>query len=120
MEKPHKRLNAWKESIHLSLLIYDLVNRLPKNEEYGLATQLRRAATSIPANIAEGAARQTRREFIQFLYIARGSISEVDTYLEIAQRLGYFHKESLLKIEQKMIDVDKITTGLIQALKKRA
>ncbi len=119
MEKPHKRLDAWKESIALVLLVYQLTRQFPQNEVFGLISQMRRAAISIPANIAEGAARQTRREFIQFLYIARGSVSEIDTLLEIAQRLGYTQKESIGIIEQKLMDVDKIITGLLQSLKRK-
>jgi four helix bundle protein len=84
MEKPHKKLDAWKESMNLVILVYELTRQFPQNEVFGLISQLRRAVISIPGNVAEGAARQTRREFIQFLYIARGSLSEVDTYIEIA------------------------------------
>jgi len=119
MDKPHKKLDVWKESINLVILVYELTRQFPKNEIFGLISQLRRAVISIPGNIAEGAARQTRREFVQFLYIARGSLSEVDTYIEIARRLGYIEKGSLAMVEQKMIDVDKIITGLIRSLKKK-
>jgi len=119
MEKPHKRLDAWQESINLVILIYELTKQFPKNEIFGLISQLRRAVISIPGNIAEGAARQTRREFVQFLYIARGSLSEVDTYMEIARRLGYIEKASTALVERKLVDVDKIITGLIQSLKRK-
>ncbi len=119
MEKPHKKLDAWKESINLVMLVYELTTQFPKSEIFGLISQLRRAVISIPGNVAEGAARQTRREFIQFLYIARGSLSEVDTYIEIARRLGYIEKGSTAMVEQKLIDVDKIITGLIQSLKRK-
>ena len=101
MEKPHKKLDVWKESITLVSLIYQLVKCFPKNEEYGLISQIKRASVSVPGNIAEGAARQTRREYIQFLYIARGSISEVDTYLEIAKYLGYISDESMNRLNKK-------------------
>ncbi len=119
MEKPHKKLDAWKESINLVMLVYELTRQFPKNEIFGLISQLRRAVISIPGNIAEGAARQTRREFVQFLYIARGSLSEVDTYIEIAQRLGYIERGSIAMVEKKLVDVDKIITGLIQSLKRK-
>jgi len=118
MDKPHKKLDVWKESIALVILVYELTRRFPKEELYGLVNQIRRAAVSIPANIAEGAARQTRREFLQFLYIARGSISEVDTYLEIAKRLGYIGQESIANVDKKMTRIDKMITGLIHSLKK--
>ncbi|HXZ36336.1 MAG TPA: four helix bundle protein [Thermodesulfobacteriota bacterium] len=119
MEKPHKRLDAWKESVTLVTLVYELTRQFPRNEVFGLTSQLRRAVISIPGNVAEGAARQTRREFVQFLYIARGSLSEVDTYIEIARRLGYIEKGSIAMVEEKMVDVDKIITGLIKSLKSK-
>jgi four helix bundle protein len=119
MEKPHKKLDAWKESMNLVILIYELTKQFPRNEVVGLTSQLRRAVISIPGNVAEDAARQTRREFVQFLYIARGSLSEVDTYIEIARRLGYIEKGSIAMVEEKMVDVDKIITGLIKSLKSK-
>jgi four helix bundle protein len=120
MEKPHKRLDVWKQAINLVGLVYEIAKSLPKDEEYGLISQIKRAALSIPGNIAEGAARQTKKEYIQFLYIARGSISEMDTYFEIAMRLGYISPVSITAIDKKMIDVDKMLTGLIHSLKRRS
>jgi four helix bundle protein len=99
--------------------IYNLVKGFPRNEEFGLTSQLKRAAVSIPGNIAEGAARNSKREFVQFLYIARGSISEVDTHLEIALRLRFITQEMAASIETRMMRIDKMLTGLIQFLKKR-
>lgn len=118
MDKPHKKLDVWRESIALVKLVYELASRFPKNEEYGLSSQMKRAVLSIPGNIAEGAARQTKREFIQFLCIARGSISELDTYLEIGKTLGYIEKEGVTQLDNKMLAVDKMLTGLIKSLKK--
>lgn len=118
MDKPHKKLDVWRESIALVKLVYELASRFPKNEEYGLSSQMKRAVLSIPGNIAEGAARQTKREFIQFLCIARGSISELDTYLEISKTLGYIEKEGVTQLDNKMLAVDKMLTGLIKSLKK--
>jgi len=78
---------------------------------------MRRSAVSIPANIAEGAARQTRKEFIQFLHTAQGSLSELDTHLEISEKLRYIDGESLKEISMLMNDIDKMLTGLIKSLK---
>jgi len=78
MEKPHKKLEAWKQSMDLVVEIYKATEQLPKQEIYGLTNQVRRAAVSIPCNIAEGAARQTKKEFTNFLHIAQGSLSELD------------------------------------------
>ena len=74
----------------LVLKVYKGTKRFPGSEAYGLINQIRRAAVSIPSNIAEGAGRRTKKEFIQFLFVARGSLSELETQLEIANRLGYF------------------------------
>ena len=90
MNKPHKNLNLWKSAMDLVLKVYKGTKRFPGSEAYGLINQIRRAAVSIPSNIAEGAGRRTKKEFIQFLFVARGSLSELETQLEIANRLGYF------------------------------
>ena len=87
--KSHKDLKVWQESMDLVVLIYDLTEQFPSKEAFGLTSQLRRAAVSIPSNIAEGAGRKGNKEFIRFFYIAMGSLSEVETQLEIAFRLGY-------------------------------
>ena len=87
--KSHKDLKVWQESMDLVIQIYKLVENFPKHEIYGLSSQIRRAAVSIPSNIAEGAGRSGEKEFIRFLYIALGSLSEVETQLEISQRLNY-------------------------------
>jgi four helix bundle protein len=95
MEKPHKKLDVWQKSVDLVRKIYELTKIFPKAEDYGLTNQMRRAAVSIPANIAEGAARQTKKEFIQFLHIFQGSLSELDTHLEIAKRLQYIGQKEI-------------------------
>ena len=118
LQKPHKKLDVWKKSIELVQKIYELTKTLPKIEEYGLTNQMRRAAISVPANIAEGAARQTKKEFIQFLHMAQGSLSELDTHIEIAQRLGYVNEVSLRELSALMNDIDKMRTGLIKSLRK--
>ena len=84
MNKPHKKLNAWSDAVDLAQQIYRVTERFPSNEQFGLTSQIGRAAVSIPSNIAEGAARQTKKEFLNFLHIAKGSLSELDTQLEIA------------------------------------
>ena len=87
--KTHKDLEIWKKGIDLVEDIYRFTKTFPPEEMYGLTSQMRRSAVSIPSNIAEGAARQSNKEFLQFLYIALGSLSEIETQLFIAQRLGY-------------------------------
>ena len=118
IKKPHKNLDVWKKSIDLVQRIYGLTKTFPKIEDFGLTNQMRRASISIPANISEGAARQTKKEFIQFLHMAQGSLSELDTHLEIALRLDYLKEISLQEVSVLMNDIDKMLTGLIKSLKR--
>ncbi len=109
----HKKLDVWKESIEIVKLVYDLTQRLPKEEIYGITSQIRRAVISIPSNIAEGAARKTNKEFIYFLNVARGSLAELDTQNTIIFEL-YNIKSKLL--DEKIIVVGKLINGLIKYL----
>ena len=115
LEKPHKRLDVWQKSILLTEKIYELTKSFPGTETYGLTNQMRRAAISIPGNISEGAARQTKKEFIQFLHVAQGSLSELDTQLEICEKLGYLKQNSVYEISILMGNIDKMLTGLIKS-----
>jgi len=90
----HRDLLAWREAMTLVELVYQDTERFPKREWFGLANQARRAAVSVPSNIAEGAARNSTREFIQFLGIACGSLAEVETQLELAVRLRYLQSDA--------------------------
>lgn len=118
MEKPHRRLDAWNSSVDLVMAIYQMTERLPKEERFALISQLRRAATSVPSNIAEGAARQTKKEFANYLHIAQGSLSELDTHLEIARRLHYVSDEDWGKLDGQIERIDKMLSGLLRHLKK--
>ena len=102
----------------LVLNIYQATDNFPSKETYGLANQIRRAAVSIPSNIAEGAARQTKREFMNFLHIAQGSLSELDTQVELANRLEYLSDKTRNNLDEQMERIDKMLTGLIRHLKK--
>ena len=119
MEKPHKNLEAWKQSMDLVLKIYEATEQFPSQEVYGITNQVRRAAVSIPSNIAEGAARQTKKEFRNFLHVAQGSLSELDTQIEIASRLGYLDVECRKSLDKKMEPIDKMITGLIRHVSKK-
>jgi len=116
--KPHKRLDVWRKAIDLTVDIYRLTESFPKAETYSLTGQMRRAAISVPSNIAEGAARQTKKEFINYLHMAQGSLSELDTQLVIASRLGYVPADSYNEIENKIETISKMLTGLIKSLKR--
>ena len=96
-EKPHRKLKVWQASMDFVIDLYKELQSLPAHEKYGLIGQLQRAAVSIPSNIAEGAARKNTRELLQFLYIARGSLSELDTPIRNMFSLGLFREKSLRK-----------------------
>ena len=117
MEKPHKKLNAWKESLDLVVTIHRISGAFPRDEQYGLTSQMRRATLSVPCNIAEGAARQTIKEFINYLHMAQGSLSELDTQLEVAKCLGYLNEDSWRTVDHQIERIDKQVTGLIRHLR---
>lgn len=94
-----------------------MTESFPAHEIYSLVQQLRRSAVSIPSNIAEGAARQTRKEFINFLHVAQGSLSELDTQLGLAERLGYLKEHEFKELNIRMERIDKMITGLIRRQK---
>lgn len=118
MDKPHKRLDAWKLAMELVGRVYTLTNRFPSEERYGLTDQMRRAAVSVPCNIAEGAARQTRKEFVNFLHIAQGSLSELDTLSDVAVRLSYVNIQEREDLDVLMERLDKTLSGLIRQQRK--
>ena len=98
--------------------IYKAIEKFPRQEKYGLVDQIRRAAVSVPSNIAEGAARQTKKEFSNYLHIAQGSLSELDTQIELAARLGYLDDHNQNRLDAMMQRIDKLITGLIRHLNK--
>ncbi len=100
--KTHKDLDIWKLGIDLVEKTYKITANFPDNEVYGITSQMRRAAISIPSNIAEGAARNSRREFSQFLYVALGSLAELETQIIISQRLGYIKNNDLMEPIEKL------------------
>ena len=119
MSKPHKQLDAWTTAVELAQLVYRTTDKFRPKEQFGLTNQARRAAISIPSNIAEGAARQTKKEFIQFLYIAKGSLSELDTQLELARRLEYLGQRELESLVEMLERVDRMLSGLIRHLRTK-
>jgi four helix bundle protein len=117
--RPHHSLDVWKKAVDLTVEIYELTENFPKEEKFGLTSQIRRASVSIAANIAEGAGRQSSKEFYRFLSIAQGSTSEVETELLIAYRLMYLDREAHEEVSQKLDDIGRMLTGLCQHLKKK-
>ena len=115
MIKNFKDLNAWKEAHKLVLLIYKLSEKFPKKENFALSNQVTRAAVSITSNIAEGFARNSSKDKIQFYTIARGSLSELESQFVIAKDLGYIEKDELNNLEEKIVTVSKLISGLIKS-----
>jgi len=113
----YRELLVWQESMDLVELIYAQTKLFPKEEMYGLTSQLRRAAVSIPSNISEGFMRKNTKEFIQFLHISLGSLGEVDTQMEIAYRLKYI--SSADEINTSIVRVRKLLYGLLKSLKQK-
>ncbi|WP_317133242.1 four helix bundle protein [Chryseobacterium aureum] len=103
------------ESIDFVTGIYKITETFPKTEIYGLVSQIRRAAVSIPSNIAEGNSRRSKPDYLQFLKIARGSCTEVATQLIISKNLGFFSEDDYLKLNQEIIELSKMLNGLINS-----
>ena len=115
----YRDLRCWSASLDLAADIYELSARFPRREAFGLTSQMRRAAVSVPSNIAEGNARASTREFLRFLGIARGSLAELDTQLIIAERLGYSTPTILHDAKSRVDVVGRMVKRLEQALHQR-
>ena len=113
-ERPHQRLDVWRDAMDLVVMVYSRSAAFPEEERFGLTAQVRRAAVSVPSNIAEGAARKSTVELARFCAIARGSLSELDTQLQIATRLGY--AESTPELQQLLDRTFARLNALIKAL----
>lgn len=116
--KNYRDLIAWQRAMDLVVLVYEVTKRFPKEEIYGLVSQLRRAVVSIPSNIAEGQGRKTKREFVQFLSIAHGSLREVETQVLIAERIGYVDPKQVEDIMACTGEIGRLINGLSNALSK--
>jgi len=119
VKRKHHDLEVWRESMDVVTDCYRLSADFPGAERYGLSSQIRRAAVSTPANIAEGAARQTTKEFIQFLYIARASLVELETPIEIARRLSFCGADTDLdeRLDRLFAKLNKLLSSLKNRLK---
>lgn len=117
--KPHQNLEVWKRSFTLVTKLYLLTASFPPTEKYGITSQLRRAAISIPLNIAEGSARRSDKELLQFLYIALGSASELDTLLLLSKDLGFINPLDCDSVLDDLNIIFKLLIGFINAVKKR-
>lgn len=119
MEKPRKKLDVWQAAMKAATMIYKLTDRFQEEEKFGLVSQMRRASISIPCNIAEGAARQGKREFKNFLSMAQGSLSELDTQLELAILPRVYKHWRSPRNRDQLLRIDKMLSGLIRSLTNR-
>lgn len=119
VNRPHKNLEVWKKGMELVSLIYRVTAEFPREEIYGLTSQMRRAAVSIPSNIAEGAARYSQKEFLQFLNIAGGSLSELDTQIELAVSLGFIKAHDVDLLLGSVLDISKLLAGLVANVRRQ-
>lgn len=111
--KGYEQLNVWQKAMDLTVEIYSITKQFPKEELYGITNQMRRAAVSIPSNIAEGHSRNSHKEFLKFLSIAKGSNAELFTQLLICERVGYISSNNLKPIKQISQEIARMLTSLI-------
>lgn len=106
-------LKVWQKAMDLTTVIYELVRQLPREELFALSDQMRRAVVSVPSNIAEGHGRESDKEFVKFLLIAKGSLHELETQLEICIRLQYLSENQIIIAHQSIIEITKMLNSLI-------
>ena len=116
--RDHRKLKAFELADALTLQVYKATQDFPKTEQFGLTSQMRRAATSIPCNIVEGSARSTEAEYVRFLEIAYASARELEYQITLSQRLGFLADATAAKLEPACVEVSKVLSGLIRSLRK--
>ena len=119
MLRNYKDLKVWQKSYQLCLDIYKITKGFPKEERYGLTSQTRKAAVSVPSNIAEGYGRKTTPEYIRSLYVAHGSSCELETQILLTGDLGYINSEMLKKVQKDIEEVERMLKALIKSLEKK-
>lgn len=112
----YRDLKVWKSSVDLAVLVYRSTESFPAAERFGLTIQLRRAAVSVPSNIAEGQSRKSARDFLRFLHIAEGSLAEIETQLEIARQLNWINEQPLHSLLNECQEIGKMLNGLTRAI----
>ena len=116
MLKNYKELKVWQKSYQLCLEVYKVTREFPKEERYGLISQIRRSAVSVPSNTAEGYGRKTTPEYIQFLYVAYGSNCELETQILLSGDLGYIKAEESKKLQKDIGEIERMLKALIKSL----
>jgi four helix bundle protein len=117
--RDHTKLRAYELADELVVLVYRVTTDFPKAELYGLTSQIRRAAVSVPSNIVEGCARESQADYLRHLTIAFGSLKELHYQLDLSYRLGFMCNKSSLLIEPKIIETEKVINGLIRSLRRK-
>jgi len=117
--RDHTKLRAFELADELALLIYKLTKCFPKDEVYGLTSQMRRSAVSVPSNIVEGCARESSSEYLRFLEIAYASLKELHYQFSLSGRLGYIKDEDLKDCELKLVEEEKVLSALLRSIRKR-
>ena len=117
--KSYRDLEVWQQAMDLAVECYKVTQRFPKTEMFGIVSQIRRSASSVPANIAEGHGREGRAHFVQFLRVAQGSLKELETHLLLSARVGFLQEKESGPILRRCADVGKMLRGLIRALDAR-
>jgi four helix bundle protein len=117
--RDHTKLRAFELADEIAILTYKVTAAFPKEEAYGLTSQMRRAAVSVPSNIVEGCARDSQADYLRFLYMAFGSLRELHYQFSLSKRLGFFKSDSGQPTEQKLMETEKVLNGLIRSLKER-
>ena len=115
--KSYRELTVWQKSYAFVLEVYRETGAFPRSELFGLTSQLRRAAVSVPANIAEGYCRDTRADYVRFLFIAQGSVGELDTLLSLARDLAYLDEATAQQLTSLLTEVRRMLTRLVQSLR---
>jgi len=119
MLKNYKELKVWQKSYELCLEIYRITAKFPKEERYGLTSQIRRSVVSIPSNIAEGYGRKTTRDYIRMLYISYGSVCELETQILLAGDLDLIEKGELRTLNKDIAEIERMLKALIKSLEKK-
>ena len=115
--RDHTKLRAFELADEVAVLVYRVTAGFPREEMYGLTSQIRRAAVSVPSNIVEGCARDSQADYLRFLYIAFGSLRELHYQLSLSKRLGFLRNQDLSLLEPKIVETEKVLNGLIRALR---
>jgi four helix bundle protein len=118
--RDYTRIDAWKPADDLTVAVYEQTRAFPREEVYGLTSQLRRASYSVPANIVEGASRESKKDYLHFLYISRGSLSETQYFIHLPRRLGYLDEDAVGKLNEMAKQTFACLHGLICAVEKEA